>query len=111
MAQRIQVLLIDDLDGGRNRANAAARATARPPPRRNHELQQPHRSTTEGSVTAVVDPDVGRVVAGHGHPSREGIMLDWRGSDMDRYTGSLRDCRDHAGLWNTATTWQPLLPA
>jgi hypothetical protein len=39
--------------------------------------------------TAVVVRDLGRVVAGHGRPSGEGITLAWRGSDMDRYTGQL----------------------
>ena len=34
-------------------------------PRRNHELQQPDRSTTEGTDTAVVDRDLGCVAAGH----------------------------------------------
>ena len=45
--------------------------------------------STAVSVTAVVVRDLGRVVAGHGRPSGEGITLAWHGSDMDRYTGQL----------------------
>ena len=41
------------------------------------------------TYTAVVVRDLGRVVAGHGRRSREGITLAWHGSDMDRYTGKL----------------------
>jgi hypothetical protein len=29
----------------------------------------------------------------------------------ERVRESWRGCRDHAGLWNTTTTRQPLLPA
>ena len=41
------------------------------------------------SVTAVVVRDLGRAVAGHGRPSREGITLAWHGSDVGQYTGKL----------------------
>jgi hypothetical protein len=41
------------------------------------------------SITAVVDRDLVCMTTGRGRSSREGIMLAWHGTDIDRYTGKL----------------------
>ena len=66
------------------------------------DLQPPGKKAPAGRTTRAQDPklraaldtavvvrDLGRVVAGHGRLSREGITLAWHGSDMGRYTGKL----------------------
>jgi hypothetical protein len=66
---------------------------------------------TASSVTAVVVRDLGRVVAGHGGSSVRASHWPGTAATWTNNWESWRDCRDHAGLWNTTTTRQPLLPA